>query len=475
MGIPDVKVTQVDGGLRLQAASPENSIALTGVSTGGVVNQVYTFATLDDVKATLISGPLAEAVGFVIELTGGPVYAAPAAQTVAATIGTITQSGTGPAVTPSGTPRDGYQLQFQIAQPGVGGTATFKISYDGGISWSGEYVTPASGAAYLVGDTGVSIAFASVGSFVAGEVYSLATTPPGASLGDISTAVSALLLDVHDWSCVYVVGAPTSGSDSAKATASAALAAAVSSLLSSAELQSRYVAAIVEMPDVADSALPTAFASLAAYNVIPAARYIAVRSSLRPERVFKRSSAYALAYRWAQIPIGEDFGEVDRGPLTPKIVGLYGDERKLLSLDSQRFATLRTIVGRQGFYVTNANTMAVTGSDFSLAQFVRIENRAKAIAYQTLLSWLNGSVLVSPSTGFIQEKQARIIDDDVRADMRAGLGSSVTDATCIVTRTDPILSTRRLRAKLRILSRGYLKEIDLEVGYTNPAYDVRAA
>lgn len=82
--------------------------------------------------------------------------------------GYLTQTGTGPALTPTGTPVYDRSYVLEVLTGGARGTATFRVSYDGGATWPIASATTA--ASYAVTDDGLTIGMAS-GTYVQGERY----------------------------------------------------------------------------------------------------------------------------------------------------------------------------------------------------------------------------------------------------------------------------------------------------------------
>lgn len=89
-----------------------------------------------------------------------------------ATLGTVTQSGSGPAVNLSGNPTETILGRVEIIAGGARGVATFRYTTDGE-NYVGALTTAAT---YSLGDTGVTLNFA-VGTYAANEIYQWTSTP----------------------------------------------------------------------------------------------------------------------------------------------------------------------------------------------------------------------------------------------------------------------------------------------------------
>ncbi|MBI2388640.1 MAG: hypothetical protein HYV09_03400 [Deltaproteobacteria bacterium] len=473
--IPDVDVRVTDGALGLIDTSAQTTTAKVGVATAGEPNRVYAFTEKETLQATLVGGPVVEAAADSLNDAGGTVLVVPVAPSIASTIGTVTRTGstagpTTPALTVSGTPKDGFEVVLDIVQGGPRGTASFRVATDGGDTFSPELSTPLAGA-YLLEGTGLTLNFG-LGTYVAGDRYAFTCTPPGFNATDLFGAFGALLADARKWKLAHIVGAPTSGTDAAKASASAALAAAVGSKMAEAAKAHRYARALVEAPDVADKALVDAYASFVDARVAIAAGYIEHLSALSG-RIYKRSAAWPIATRAAKVPISQDLAWIGapEGPLPSSVRSLYRDERKTPALDAARFVTLRTVIGRRGFFVTNPNSMAGTTSDYSLLQNGFVIDEACAASYDAMLDYLSAQIPVDAKTGRIDEVFAAAAEAKVTSKVAALVlqPRHVTALAVQINRTDNILSSKKLRWKVRCVPYAYPKVVEVEIGFVNPA------
>ncbi|MBM6707111.1 hypothetical protein H6A68_08715, partial [Bifidobacterium pullorum subsp. saeculare] len=84
----------------------------------------------------------------------------------------------------TGTPRDAYSVIGKIILGGAVATATFQISFDGGVTYSQTYATAATVAAFAA-STGLTLTFAA-GTYVAGDTYTFATVAPTYSSADLN-------------------------------------------------------------------------------------------------------------------------------------------------------------------------------------------------------------------------------------------------------------------------------------------------
>lgn len=380
-------------------------------------------------------------------------------------VATLSGTGTGTVAISTASPVDTYSAVITVASGGVLGAGTFTYSLDGGQTTAGPLVIPTSGI-FVIPNTGLVLTFAA-GTYIAGVTYAFTATAASYSTTDLQAAITPVLADPRTWGLLHVVGAPSS------IALAAALLASLDTQLSSAANAFRYARGFIEVPVDTDANTISGFAASASLRVGACAGYATVASPINGRKL-SRSSAWVVSARAAKVPISEDLGRVATGPCIG-VVSLGRDEQATPGLDAQRFCTLRTIIGRQGFYVTNGRLMAPALSDFTYLQNGRVMDVAAGVARQALLAYLNDSVRVNPADGSINEKDARNIESFVDGQLRAALTTPgyVSDVQALVNRTANILYTQTLPVTIRVIPLGYSKFISVDIGFTNPSLIVK--
>lgn len=478
MAMPDATLTVKDNALGLLPSDIDSVHLKIGVSSAGTKNQVYAFTDLDTLASTLGEGPLVEAAALALATTvngksGKPVLCCRVDPATAATVSAVTPTrvgtSTGTVATTGTSALDTYDVIILITRTGTLGAGAFKYSMDGGDTYSQEITIPGGGT-YSISSpaTGVVVVFTAGGGptyFEAGDKFTFTTTAPAMTTGDLATSWAAILGDPTEWGFAHIVGAPVDGA------ALSTFAAAVATHVSTAEAASRFIWALIESPDISDGTLQTQLATFASARVAVSAGWGELTSP-RNGRVMKRPSAWIEAARCAAIPVHEDPAKVRSGPVSAGLVSIGRDERKAGGiLDAARYATLRTWLGLSGFYITNVPMMAAAGSDFALVPNRRVMDKACRIGYRALLQFSSQEFRVDPKTGYIDERDAKAIEAEIEAALNAGVVAegNASSIKVQVPRTDNMLSTKKLRAKLRVVPLAYAKTIDAEIAFSNPA------
>ena len=477
MTIPYVTESTTDGALGAVAGDASKTIAIIGPATLATANTVYAFKQPQDLLGTAGYGPASELAAQVLSRGEGKVTVLLVNPTTSAgTFGSVTQTGSGLAtiVDNSSTPNDNRDIVIKIGLGGAVATATFQYSLDGGATYNGKEI--ATAASYTIPNTGVSVTMSSgPGNFVLGDKYAFSVTAPSYTTTQVGTAFDALAASGRSFSVVYPTGIP------ADTAAAVAMAAALDTKLASLRsTRSQYACGIVDGPSgVADATVIAGVASTTSSGgvVTLAADFVRLTSalSLRSE---KRPVGWALATRIMPRPISEDAGRVKTGAL-PGVAKLksetgdpvsytYHNEFTSPGLDEARLTTARTGPGLSGVFLTQWVTLAPLGSDFALGQNRRVMDAALTAGHAAMLQYANDGVRVN-SDGTIDERDALHIEADVGAKLRAALGSDVVDVSIAISRSEVILTTKKLPYRVRVLPLGYAKFIEGEYGFVSPA------
>jgi hypothetical protein len=375
------------------------------------------------------------------------------------TLGVVAQSvnagaATGTLSSQTSSPFDNYRAATRIITGGALGTATFQyaLDYDGSdldaATWSAEILTPGGGA-YALPGTGIYVTFS--GTAVADDYFTFNTAPPQFTSTELGLAFDALAADSTEWGWCHPVHTAVS-------------AAAAKSWADSADT---------------DSVIRSAFT--AAYTRVACCAGDAYMTSLTKAIPMRRNASWAACNELARRPLGVDVahtGDGGDGTMVPlrQVVELVRDERVTPSLDAAGFTTLRTYVGVAGAFVTQLHMFVASTSDFFFGQGRRVLDVAQRITRAVYLPLLNGSLRTTPSgerRGLILAVDAQRQDNRARRALEDGLvnitPSAASAVSATIDRTVNLLSTRTLEVEIAVVPNGYAREIEVRIGYRNPA------
>ncbi len=177
--------------------------------------------------------------------------------------------------------------------------------------------------------------------------------------------------------------------------------------------------------------------------------------------------------RVAAGPPHRNIGRVKDGSL-PATVLYIGDKKidqyaGINTLISNGFITFQTYPHKAGYFISD-DPMATDGADDyrSLAN-CRVIDKASIIAYQTYLEELKDDVDLD-SKGQIAAIDLKHLEAVISNNILLGMGDSISgEPQAFIDPAQNLAAGSKLKVKLRLIPKGYLKQIDVELGFINPA------
>lgn len=193
--LPDVTMTINDGGLGIVAPTSGRTHTKIGICTGGIVQELYSFADKDALRSTLGSGPAVEAAHASLSAAGGTILVMPINPSQTGFAGAVTKVGTGAGtIAASLAPADSVLVKITTA----GALGTMAFTYQVG---SGPVSQPVTSTAspvpnvFLVPGTHTRLSFAA-GTYVLNSTYTIGTdgvvTVGGGGISTVTQASNPL-------------------------------------------------------------------------------------------------------------------------------------------------------------------------------------------------------------------------------------------------------------------------------------------
>lgn len=477
---PAVNLTQLDGSLGVQPPSSGEILYVVGVASSGPFNTPSTWGRVTPFLAAFGVGPGVEAAALHLS-RGKQVCFIRTSQTTDGAAGTVDSSaktGTS-AVTVTTTtlkPLDDYDVYLIVTTGGTIGTTGIKIkvSLDKGRTLSAE-IALATATSYTIPGSGVVLAFAA-GTLIAGDIVQVRTSAPKWTAAELLTALTAVSQSVVTWGICEIVGA-------VDATAFDTIETGFATITGLKKF--RMWMASPRIPTVGEteaaylSSLSTAFASKATIVGSMCAGSMLLTSAVSG-RSYERPAVFDAASNEASVSQEIDTADVNLGARPVSITDANGnpllhDETINPGLDDARFYVYRTWTTRAGVYVNRPRIFSAQGSDFQLVPHRRVMNLALATVNEYFERVLSKPLLVNKKTGFILESEAVRLENGCNNALRAVLGGKASGWTTAISRSDNLLSTSTLTGDVRVIPLAYVENINLNVGFQNPALNLQAA
>lgn len=481
MALASVLATIAANGLGLPQAL-DLPPALVGCCSSGTAATPALISNAEQLVSTFGYGPLCEAAAKFLALGGGPIVCCKAATAAAGAFAGLsggvipdpaTAMGADPMVgTPSGTPRDKYEVWIKVVRAGAtlqAATATVQVSLDGGTTYGPETPMPTSGA-LVIPNTGITVTFSDnsdADQLYAGDIYIFGSTAPTWDTTGLGAALTALEAErtTMDHEFVQVVGPVNATSFATVKTSQTNLIAASLPRWFLCETRDQSSGeSVATWKGVLEGTSP-GFAGLSADLIALVAAYSTQTSELMGT-TWRRPTAWLLSPRFATIPVSQHPGRVRTGAIAG-IVTQHHDfaASALQSLDAHGFMGVQSLQGRTGYYGTD-RTAAAIGSDFMQAMRARVMCFASRVAVAEATNYVNETVRTVDG-GTIDPADADAFDAAMTSVLQRELVDQgyVSAVAVTVNRTDVIATTNTLRFQVRLRPLGYATTITLDLGF----------
>lgn len=390
--------------------------------------------------------------------------------------------------TNSAAPSDDYDIAVRVVTGGTRGSAgiTYQVSlnYNAALSESDNNWGPTTAlgtdTTITVANTNVAFALAA-GTLVAGDLWFCRCNGPTCSGGDVQTAVDVIATWATEWEHLVFCAPVTT-----------AIATILDGLMATMRARGQFTcfwsAAVrgpssVETDATYQTALATELAALATTFGHVGSGTTQHQSAV-PGRAnfYRRPALIAYAAKLGKVSEEVDIAQPvsPGGPLSRIMIAdgngnlLHHDETIQPGLDDLRLGSLCSQPGRAGVYLTNPHIRSAEGSDFEFVQHRRVMNLFEATLYAYFSLRLSKDVFVNPKTGFLLESEAIEMERGALSLLRSVLKAKASGFSVSVARDDNLLSTKTVSVDGGCVPKGYLKQINISTGFTNPALIAKA-
>ena len=466
----DVNTKITDGGFGSVDGSGVGAHVKIGASPVSMPSPIIISSSMGykKIKEKLGLSPLADACMDSIENGSSLIYCIPVIPSIKGVVvnidkGNVTGLGS---CTVLGEPNNAYDLLFEITASGGLNEAAFKYSVDGGFSYSEEMTMPISGEVSIL-NTGVIFKFTEnvvkKDSFKVNDVYRVITSAPKLSNQQVIEALESIRNFQYEYEFIHVVG------ESEKA-----LWAAVSTEIEVLSQKYKKPAMVIfesrnirsdETLDDYCKSLTEEKKGLQNFDIqVVTARSIYTRMDHTVKDI---NNAGIVCGLYSKTKIQDSIGEVAKVWIPEnKMIELRpkGIEDYIGILDNAKYLTFRKYQGKLGFFVTNARMMCPDGSDYKYAELVRVKNKIYRETRKQALEQIQSNIDLSDLEGSLNT-MAKFIQVPLEEMARNG---EISSGRVEISNGENLLTEEKLNARVRYVPRGYIREIELDIGMENP-------
>lgn len=476
----DVKSTVSDGLLGFATATGDGRHIKIGVSPVESAGPVVITKDMDaaTIKSRLGLSPLADATMDAVQYGASRIYCFPVKATTAGAIGEVKKEGSegGGALTVEGAPTNAFGVIVKITAQGGLNTAAFAVSIDGGYTYTDELTVPVSGT-YALEGTGLTLKFAEAAaeeqkpsSFLVGDTFTFSTTAPTMTNGDVLAAVEKVKNFSEEFEFIHVVGESAlplwQALDEVQKELFATYHKPAFFLF-----EATYPSVDGDLTDWALQ-MEADRKKVKNYDIqVCAAWGRLVRLDGATQIVNLAGLASGL---YARAPVQESIGktrtEAGYGISKARLLELLpaGYDSSIIEiLDVAGYLTFREYDGLDDFFVYHTKMMSPDGSDFRYAEDVRVLNKIVRETRKEGLQLKNDDIDLEDIQGEL-EARAKFLFVPLQR-MIDAQEISGAEITVPEGQTDTFLETETMKVKVRYLSRGYIREVDIDIGRSAPS------
>ncbi|NJM13971.1 MAG: hypothetical protein HC896_00050 [Bacteroidales bacterium] len=137
------------------------------------------------------------------------------------------------------------------------------------------------------------------------------------------------------------------------------------------------------------------------------------------------------------------------------------------TLHNKGYITIRTYVGRTGYFFTD-DPLACVAGDYSNVANQAVIDKAFLITYNTYVNEINEDVEVT-TDGKLNPGVCKALQGNVETAIKNQMTGEISSVKAFVDESQNILTTQKIEVVLKIVPKGYSKEIVVKLGFDNPA------
>lgn len=471
----DVRSNVTDGLLGFATATGDGLHIKIGVSPSVTEKPITILGSMgaSTIKSKLGLSPLADAVMEAVQGGAARVFCIPVAASTAGTIGEVTKTGDGGgSVAVQGSPNNAYALTVRFTAQGGLNTAAFVYSIDGD-NFSDEITVPVTGS-YEIEGTGLTIKFTEASSqdqkpssFLVRDTYTLKTTAPSMTNGDVLGAIEKIKSFSEEFEFVHIVGEST-------VELWEAVSEAQKELMTVYHKPCFFLMEAAYPTDEADGDLSDWALQMEADRKRIKNSDIQVCAAwgrlVRLDGTTQIVNLAGLASgRYAMTKVSVSIGKTkDEDALGfPKtklleLVPIGYDSTVIELLDVAGYMTFREYDGLDDIFVYHTKMMCKNGSDFRYAEDVRVKNKIIRETRKKALQFKNDDIDLEDIQGEL-DARAKFISvplDRMVEDKEISSYETTVDESCY----DTFLEDETMSVIIRYLSRGYIREVVIDIG-----------
>jgi hypothetical protein len=138
------------------------------------------------------------------------------------------------------------------------------------------------------------------------------------------------------------------------------------------------------------------------------------------------------------------------------------------SLHDKGYVVMRTFPRTNGYFFASDYTATKASDDLNRISLVRTIDKALMIAYDTYINSVDDEIEMD-SKGQVLASVAKSLETDIEDMVRIQMNGQISSFDAFIDPAQNIISTGQLSVVCKIVPKGYLNEIVVDLGFSNPA------
>lgn len=147
---------------------------------------------------------------------------------------------------------------------------------------------------------------------------------------------------------------------------------------------------------------------------------------------------------------------------------IEGREATLDTIHDKGYIVLRQFTGLSGWYFSSDVTATADTDDLNTISHNRIVDKVIRIAYKTYVNEIDDDVDIDTTNGTIDATIISYLKGQIETQVNGNMADEVSQFYCDIRPDQNILSGLPLEIDLFIVPKGYLNNIKVKIGFTNP-------
>ena len=127
----------------------------------------------------------------------------------------------------------------------------------------------------------------------------------------------------------------------------------------------------------------------------------------------------------------------------------------------------RTYIGKNGYYLNDDATAVASTDDYHRLCLIRVIQKAVVICYKTYIDEILDSIMVDADTGQLSQPVCKSFEQSIIRSINTDMDGEISGFKAYINPAQNLISTGSLKVQCKIVPTALLKEIDVDLSFSN--------